>query len=124
MTTSMETWFLTPVFSATTCADGVAQLQCDVCLTWQHMHCHGFLAEDDPRIPHKHACYDCLLQNEPNVFAEMSLLAIQRKALMRIWVEEYPKRKGQFARLLGELANPTVEVSPLIGLFRLFRNQR
>lgn len=37
------------------------QLFCEVCGTWQHRHCYGWVESYEPVRPLEHVCYSCLL---------------------------------------------------------------
>ena len=77
------------------------QVQCTYCDTWQHLHCHGYTGNDDPRIPAEHVCYQCLLgDKEGRTIAKLQDLAQKRRA-MHLALREGLRSQARFAQDLG-----------------------
>lgn len=79
---------------------------CDICDHWQHAHCYGFFSEKDQRISDTHCCYSCLLGHlERPLLAEMTELAVYRRALRYLWENgKFPSTMDGFASEVGEQA--------------------
>lgn len=80
---------------------------CDICDHWQHAHCYGFFSEKDKRISETHCCYTCLLGcSEKPLLAEMTELAVYRRALRHLWENgKFPSTMDGFAAEVGKLCH-------------------
>jgi len=76
---------------------------CDLCESWQHTECYGFISTQDPRIPDYHVCYSCLLSKfEERLLEEMRGLALFRKAVKLVWDKgSFPATNRAFSNALG-----------------------
>lgn len=62
--------------------EGEEMLCCDICDSWQHAHCYGYVNLTDPRMPNEHVCYVCLLgKDEAQVLDELRNMALLRRAI-------------------------------------------
>lgn len=79
---------------------------CDICDHWQHAHCYGFFSQKDMRISETHCCYTCLLgTSEKTLLAEMTTLAVYRRALRYLWENgKFPATMDGFAAEVGKLS--------------------
>lgn len=60
-------------------------VQCSVCFIWQHLHCYGYVGEEDPRIPREHICYPCLLGTQDrDLWNSLVQLATERRAMFAV----------------------------------------
>lgn len=84
-------------------------VQCSVCHTWQHLHCCGYVGENDPRLPEDHYCYCCLV-DETDVLKAIQELALERRALF--YVFHFGMRsKADMTNVLGKCRRLTMPVS-------------
>lgn len=92
------------------------KVQCESCSKWQHLACHGFLPQTkDPRLPDRHFCYKCLLNNgEQTLLEKMRELAFYRRAIVKVYEHGFPSSNNAFATLLGLLNSITANESSLI----------
>ncbi|KAF0521017.1 HORMA domain-containing protein 1 [Gigaspora margarita] len=78
-------------------------INCVKCDTWGHVPCYGYKSLDDSRMSNHHTCYQCL-RNENNNLWELDALmdlALFRRSLWIIWKEGIPSTCRQFAQRLG-----------------------
>jgi len=81
------------------------QVQCSVCDTWQHLHCYGYVGDEDTRIPDKHYCYFCVLNGKGDNDIHTALQELARKRRVMYRVNEHGMRtRTDLARDLGETA--------------------
>lgn len=53
-------------------------MRCGYCQEWKHVRCYGYLDDQDPRQPQKHACYTCLLGKGSNASTAQNLATVRR----------------------------------------------
>ncbi|KAK8214161.1 HORMA domain-containing protein [Phyllosticta capitalensis] len=81
--------------------DADQMLQCQLCETWQHAFCYGYLGRSDLRMPKDRFCYTCLTKGEePKLLRDLQSMALMRCGIRHI------KRVGftddsSFAKGLG-----------------------
>lgn len=81
-------------------------VQCSVCDTWQHLHCCGYVGENDPRLPDQHFCYCCVVDagDVANLEA-IQQLALKRRALFLV-CQYGMKSKQELADMMGKSRHP------------------
>ncbi|KAI8603756.1 HORMA domain-containing protein [Dissophora ornata] len=83
----------------------IDKVQCDVCEHWSHLWCYGYTSFEDPRIPERHVCADCLAQKstrfsrKPVDIVSLAIQARRRRGLMVVWLEGYSGSHDIFLRL-------------------------
>ncbi|KAL9005372.1 MAG: hypothetical protein Q9188_001857 [Gyalolechia gomerana] len=82
-------------------SNGLSQVECHFCHTWQHCHCYGYDFESLQEI---HVCYSCLFENvDTKRLAELKELAITRRCLWLFYGQDPPKSQAELTRTLGML---------------------
>ncbi|OJJ40271.1 hypothetical protein ASPWEDRAFT_33619 [Aspergillus wentii DTO 134E9] len=90
-------------------------IECAFCHTHQHMICYGFQGSDDSRLPHVHACYQCLLEpNESHLLSEMNTLVLLRRALKIILDEGFPEKTSLFTQKLHCNGQTVIQITDLL----------
>ncbi|KAI9932699.1 DNA binding protein [Aspergillus wentii] len=91
------------------------KIECAFCHTHQHMICYGFQGSDDSRLPHVHACYQCLLEpNESHLLSEMNTLVLLRRALKIILDEGFPEKTSLFTQKLHCNGQTVIQITDLL----------
>ncbi|KAM0716335.1 hypothetical protein Q7P37_007780 [Cladosporium fusiforme] len=76
-------------------------VQCSGCDAWQHLHCYGYVGENDPRLPEEHFCHCCVVdETDTTTLKAIQELASQRRALFFV-CQIGMRSKADMSKMLG-----------------------